>query len=198
MNKIKQLVDEMTWNGDKVHSYPEQFDWIGQGRSAVAYKIEKTNQVVKVFYPKYKHLAQIEADVYRRLSNHDLFPELYDVGDGFLVLEYVAGQTLYDCLIQGVSITEEMVEQVDLAMQYARSQGLNPSDTHLKNILLTEEGAIKVIDVVRFTQEEECPHWDDLKKAYFSYYQKRYFPRKFPKFFIEFVIRLYRKRLLPI
>ena len=178
MKNIKQLVDEMTWNGDKVHSYPDQFVWIGQGRSAVAFKIEQTNQVVKVFYPKYKHLSQIEADVYRRLSNHDLFPELYGVGEGFLVLEYVAGQTLYDCLIQGVSITEEMVEQVDFAMQYARSQGLNPSDTHLKNILLTEEGAIKVIDVVRFTQEEECPHWDDLKKGVFFLLSKTLFPKK--------------------
>lgn len=198
MKTFQEIVKQVQFKKDRLITYPDGFLWIGQGRSAVVFKIPESNQVIKVFYPQYHALAAVEADVYRRLSNHDMFPQLHDVGEGFIVLEFVEGRTLYDCLVDGTPITEQMITQVDEALTYARSKGLNPSDIHLKNIMLMENDQIKVIDVVRFTQEKECSHWDDLKKAYFSYYQKRYFPNRFPKFIIELIIRLYRRRLLPL
>ncbi|WP_254853997.1 serine/threonine protein kinase [Halobacillus salinus] len=195
---MKALVEQVHFHNEKVIHYPDSLEWIGQGRSAVAFRHCETGRVVKVFYPSYRTVATVEADVYTRLSTHELFPEVYEAGDGYIVLEYVTGRTLYDCLVEGVPITEEMIHEVDRALGFARSQGLNPSDTHLKNIMLTEDGRIKVIDVARFFQEEECPHWDDLKKAYYTYYQRPYFPKKYPRLFIECVIQLYRRRLLPI
>ncbi|RWZ54935.1 serine/threonine protein kinase [Halobacillus fulvus] len=192
------LWKQVEFKGDKVVSYPSELEWVGQGRSAVVFRIPQSDRVVKIFYPQFHALARIEADVYRKLANHDLFPELFEAGDGYLVMEYIEGVTLYDCLVQGIPITEEMIHGVDEALDFARRKGLNPSDTHLKNIILTSDQNIKVIDVVRFTQEEECPHWEDLKKAYFKYYQRSYFPKKYPKFFVELIIRLYRRRWLPI
>ncbi|MCA0971711.1 serine/threonine protein kinase [Halobacillus litoralis] len=195
---MKAFVEQVIFHNDSLASYPDRFEWIGQGRSAVVFKCKETNRVVKVFYPSCQAIAEVEADVYQRISKHDLFPEVYEAGEGYLVIEYVTGRTLYDCLVEGIPITEDMIHEVDRALQFVRSLGLNPSDTHLKNIMLTEDGRIKVIDVARFTQEEECPQWEDLKKAYYMYYQRRYFPKKYPRLFIECVIQLYRKRLLPI
>ncbi|MGI8315632.1 serine/threonine protein kinase [Halobacillus mangrovi] len=198
METIKEWVTHVDFNGDRLVNGPKQLEWIGQGRSAVVFRIEGTNHAVKVFYPRFKGLAKKEADVYRMLSNHDFFPQLIKEGDGFLVLEFVEGITFYDCLVQGIKITPEMVKQVDKALEFAKSRGLNPSDIHLKNMMITPENEVKIIDVVRFTQEKECTHWPDLKKAYYTYYQKRYFPKKYPKIVIEFIIKLYRKHLLPI
>lgn len=195
---MKALVNQVQFQNDKLISYPDSLKWIGQGRSAVAFKHLDTGLVVKVFYPFCREIAAVEADVYRKISMHEWFPHVYEVGEGFIVLEYVTGRTLYDCLVEGVPITECMIHEVDRALQFARTLGLNPSDTHLKNIMLTDEHRIKIIDVARFTQEEECPHWEDLKKAYYLYYQRPFFPKKYPKLFIECVIRLYRRRLLPI
>lgn len=198
MTNVQQWVNDIQFNGEKVVSYPDELVWIGQGRSAVVFKIPNENQVIKVFYPAYKSLSYLEAEIYNQLSNHEYFPALIDYGEGYLILELVEGITLYDCLVKGIPITVDMIEKVDAVLDFARNKGLNPSDTHLKNIMLTKDGQIKVIDVVRFKQDKESPHWDDLKRAFYSYYQKKYFPVKYPKFFIELIIRLYRRHLLPI
>ncbi|MFG6148107.1 serine/threonine protein kinase [Halobacillus sp. B23F22_1] len=196
---IAELTQDVWLVNQKVKKFPEEFSLIGQGRSAAVFKLEGPRPLaVKVFYPAYKELAYKEADIYAKLKNHLYYPELVEVGEGYLVLEYLNGITFYDCLVNGVAITPSMVAMVDEALNYARECGLNPSDTHLKNIILTNDHKIKVIDVVRFTQSEECPHWSDLKKAYYSYYLKRFFPKRFAPLFIELIIRLYRKRLLPI
>ncbi|WP_173915705.1 serine/threonine protein kinase [Halobacillus sp. Marseille-Q1614] len=196
---IQHLVKEVLFVKQEVVKMPDEFKLIGQGRSAAVFKWEGSPScAVKIFYPDYHHLAIQEGDIYKRLSNHHYFPELVEVGDGFLVLELLDGITIYDCLVTGVPITPEMVKEVDNALDYAKERGLNPSDIHLKNIILTKEGKIKVIDVVRFNQDKECPHWSDLKKAYYTYYQKKYFPKKMTPLLVEVIIRLYRKRLLPI
>ncbi|WP_235001546.1 serine/threonine protein kinase [Halobacillus sp. Marseille-P3879] len=196
---IAELVQDVRFVDQKVKNIPEEFSLIGQGRSAAVFKVTGFRSLaIKVFYPEYKDLAFKEAAIYLKLEDHTYYPELIEYGEGYLVMEYLKGITFYDCLVNGTPITPSMVAMVDEALNYARARGLNPSDTHLKNIILTEDHNIKVIDVVRFTQSEECPHWSDLKKAYYSYYQKRYFPKRFAPLFIELIIRLYRKRLLPI
>ncbi|MGP4061364.1 serine/threonine protein kinase [Halobacillus sp. H74] len=198
MFKVKGLIEEVQFDKDCIIYIPDGLQFIGKGRSAAVFRVLDTQKAVKIFYPEFKGLAEIEAHVYQKLNNHDYFPAFYEVGDGFLLMEYVEGITFYDCLVSGIPITEKMVVKVDEALEFACSLGLNPSDIHLKNILLTSSGQVKVIDVVRFTQEFDCPHWRDLKKAYETFYLRRYVPKKFPKFFIEFIIRLYRRRLLPI
>jgi tRNA A-37 threonylcarbamoyl transferase component Bud32 len=91
---------------------------------------------------------------------------MYEYGSNYIVLDYVNGKTLYECLIEGIKIPEQAIIEVDNAIQLAKGKGLNPSDIHLKNIILTNAG-IKVIDVARFLQEKECKQWEDLKKGVF-------------------------------
>ncbi|WP_082233453.1 protein kinase family protein [Halobacillus massiliensis] len=197
--EVNQLVNEVLFENQKVIKMPDEFRLIGQGRSAAVFKWEGiSTYAVKIFYPNFQHLAIQEEYVYNTLANNDYFPELLLTGEGFLVLELLDGMTIYDCLVTGRAITPEMVSEVDQALEYARQKGLNPSDIHLRNIILTNEGEIKIIDVVRFTQDKECPHWQDLKKAYYTYYQKRYFPKKMQPLLVELIIRLYRRKLLPI
>ncbi|MFD2922682.1 serine/threonine protein kinase [Halobacillus naozhouensis] len=197
MKTVKELVSTVQIDGEQVIKIPDELQLIGQGRSAAVFRIKGTMKAVKVFYSEQQVLAEKEGEIYEQLSNYDYFPELIEVGEGYLVLEYLDGITFYDCLVSGIPITPNMVAMVDEALDFARSKGLNPSDIHLRNIMLTNDQRIKVIDVVRFTQEKECPHWPDLKKAYYSYYQKRFFPKRFSPFFIEMIIRLYRRKLLP-
>ncbi|WP_181347037.1 serine/threonine protein kinase [Thalassobacillus sp. CUG 92003] len=196
METIEEWVKAIRFDQTHVISQPAELQLIGQGRSAAVFKLPDAAQAIKVFYPGYEYLAMKEADVYQRLAHHHAYPELREAGDGYLVLEYLDGTTFYDCLRTGIPITPRMVSMVDEALEYARSKGLNPSDIHLKNIIFTTDQTVKVIDVVRFTQHKNCPHWSDLKKAYFAYYQRRFFPKRYPKLIMELVIRLYRKRLL--
>ena len=198
MKTTKELVRGIQFNGDQVVAVPNELQLIGQGRSAAVFRRVGSMRAVKVFYSGQQDLAEKEGKIYEQLSKHVYYPELFEIGDGYLVIEYLEGMTLYDCLVSGVPITPRMVTMVDEALNYARRKGLNPSDTHLRNIILTNDHKVKVIDVVRFTQEKECTHWPDLKKAYYAYYQKRFFPKRIPSILMEMVIKLYRKRLLPI
>ncbi|ELK47015.1 serine/threonine protein kinase [Halobacillus sp. ACCC02827] len=196
--KIEDKVREVVFENGRITNIPEGFRCVGQGRSAAVFHVQDSNTAVKVFYPEFAELAEVEAEVYESLNNSEMFPLFISQGKGYLVMEYLEGMTFYDCLVSGVPITAEMVKQVEEALLFACSLGLNPSDIHLKNMLLTSSGKVKVIDVVRFKQEQDCPHWRDLKKAYETYYVKPYMPKKLPRFFIECIIRLYRRRLLPI
>ncbi|SES67750.1 hypothetical protein SAMN05421676_101150 [Salinibacillus kushneri] len=197
MKDISELVEAVKFYKTKIRSYPDDLIFVGKGRSAVVFRIAHTQWAVKIFYPAYEYLAQQEVSIYNELDNSRFFPEIYEEGANYFVLTFLSGVTFYDCLRKGIEITPEMVKQVDEALEYTKMKGLNPTDTHLKNIILTNDGSIKLIDVARFKQEKECNQWEDLKASYKKFYQLRYFPKKFPKIILEMIIRLYRYNLLP-
>ncbi|QHS23196.1 protein kinase family protein [Virgibacillus sp. MSP4-1] len=197
MKPIGDLVEKVTFHKTRIRSHPDELILIGKGRSAAVFKVANTNKAVKIFYPSCEDLAKQEISIYRQLNNDQYFPAIYGEGGNYFVLEYLSGITFYECLCQGIEITPEMVKRVDQAMNFAKSKGLNPSDTHLKNIILTCHGQVKLIDVARFKQTKECRQWEDLKATYQRFYRLKYFPKKFPKLIIEMIVRLYRYKLLP-
>lgn len=193
MNDIEKMMIHIKIEGTRVVQKPDELTIIGRGRSAVVFKLPSEPKVLKVFYPEFVHLSRVEASIYQELSNNEDYPIFYEEAEGYVVLEYLEGLTFYECLIQGIVITKEMIENVDQALNYARKNGLNPSDTHLQNIMLLSNGEVRVIDVVRFRQSKICTHWEDLKVAYDSLYSSRFFPKKYPVWFMEMIIWLYRK-----
>ncbi|WP_223700882.1 RIO1 family regulatory kinase/ATPase domain-containing protein [Sutcliffiella deserti] len=169
---------------------------IGYGRSAYVFRIGASNQVLKVFYPPYEHLAKKEAMIYQKLEGAAYYPRLYSYGDNFLVIDYIEGFTLFECLAKGVEIEKHYIDFIDEALDLAREKGLNPSDIHLHNIIVTPNKEIKLIDVARFEQTKRCSQWADLKSVYYNYYLHRFFPKKIPASLMYFIAKLYRKNLL--
>jgi predicted Ser/Thr protein kinase len=172
-------------------------EFIGSGRSAFVFRIQPTDKVIKVFYPPFTRIAEEEAHIYRTLEGIQYYPKLYDAGANYLVIDHIDGNTLFNCLIKGIKITNEIVEEVEHALMLARERGLNPSDIHLRNILLTPEGSIKIIDVARFRQNKDCNQWNDLKTAFHTFYSKPYFPKSIPICILNTIAFFYKKRLIP-
>lgn len=83
------------------------------------------------------------------------------------------------------------------AIAWARKRGLNPSDIHLRNILLTDSG-VKLIDVARFLQDKSCRQWEDLKKAYYEKYLLPAFPKKIPERILNYIAAKYHKKQIRI
>lgn len=193
-----RLAEQVTIQTDQLLKKPHQLKVVGKGRSAFVFKIESEDKVIKVFFPEFIHLAVQEAEIYRRLGNSPYFPTIFETGQNFIVMEYIEGYTFYDCLTKGIAITNEMIQKVDDALDHARSKGLNPSDIHLRNLILTVSGDVKVIDVVRFTQRKKCYQWDDLKEAHNRFYKNGLAKRKIPKYIIELVALFYKKVYAPI
>jgi serine/threonine protein kinase len=187
-----------TINGSRVilNDKDSSLEFIGAGRSAFVFKIKSTNKVIKVFFPDFVKIAHEEAEIYKVLDNTPYYPTLYDSGRNFLVIDYIEGNTLFSCLEKGIPITNEYINEIDGALKLARSKGLNPSDVHLRNIFVTAEGSIKMIDVARFRQLKNCSQWNDLKAAFYKLYKHRVFPKKVPTFFLNIIANLYKKWIL--
>ncbi|MFZ3579322.1 protein kinase family protein [Virgibacillus sp. DJP39] len=169
---------------------------IGAGRSAVVFKIQFTDKALKVFFPNCTDIAKEEAAVYKILEGNPYYPTLYEAGENFLLIDYIEGDTLFECLSKGIKLTQKTIKETDYALFLAREAGLNPSDIHLRNIILTPGGKVKLIDVARFRQVKDCQQWTDLKKVFFTWYNKTYFPKKIPVSMLNTIAYLYKKKIL--
>jgi predicted Ser/Thr protein kinase len=197
-NKLAQSVLYNT-SGSKVVlvDKSDNLELIGEGRSAFVFRIQSSNKVIKVFFPTHIHLVDEEVEVYKVLFGNPNFPRVYESGNNYLVIDYIKGQTLFNCLTKGIFIKDKHINEIDKALKLAKSQGLNPSDIHLRNILITEEGNVKIIDVARYRQKHSCSQWNDLTKAY-KYYKWMMFPKRLPAFILNFIAFLYKKRWLQL
>lgn len=127
---------------------------------AYAFKLFAKDKVNKV---------KAEANVYHILGDSPYFPTCYASYDDFLVLSYEEGKTLYDCILHGIHIPEQIINEVEDAREYVRKRGLNLRDIHLRNILL-QNGSAKIIDVSEYTLPDNDFRWEHLKKGYEQYY----------------------------
>lgn len=176
----------------KVLRHHDDLKLYGTGRSAAVFKINNENRVIKIFYPSFEKIALEEKQNYEKLNGNPYYPTVYEAGINYLVMDFIEGKTFFECLAEGIPLKPHYIEQVDNGLQFAKAAGLNPSDIHLHNLILTKEGHVRIIDVARFSQEKLCTQWEDLKSGYTRYYQHAYFPKKIPKWVMYTVSKLYR------
>lgn len=201
MNQYEHLANSVVYSirGSKaalVHK-DSSLKLVGEGRSAFAFKIKGTELVLKVFFPQFEKVAAEEAGIYKELAGNPFFPALHESGSNYLVMDYVRGMTLYQCLVNGMPIAAGHIEEVDQALKLAREKGLNPSDIHLRNIIITPDDEVKLIDVARFRQTKRCSQWEDLKTAFYKFYRHDRFPKKMPEPAMNIIAFIYKKGLLP-
>ncbi|WP_017379660.1 AarF/UbiB family protein [Paenisporosarcina sp. TG-14] len=182
---------------NRLLDYDDSLELVGTGRSAFAFRIKYSNKAIKIFFPDFIHVAKEEAEIYNTLQNISYFPTIYESGQNYIVMDFIEGRTLYDCINHGVSITTDHINEIDAALLTASNRGLNPSDIHLRNIIITPNQEIKLIDVARFRQTKDCTQWHDLKLVYHQLYLKRFFPKKIPTTMLNIMAFLYKKHLLP-
>lgn len=181
-----------------VMHHHQDLSLIGTGRSACVFKIKDTNRVIKVFPKEFAHIAKEEADIYSMLTDIHYFPTIYETGPNYLTMDYIKGETLFQCVNKGILIGEEHINVVDDILTEVRKRGLNPSDIHLRNIMITPDDQIKMIDVARFKQKKQDTQWEDLKNAYYRFYQHPLFPKSLPAYLLNFIAALYKKKLITV
>ncbi|MGE7766066.1 protein kinase family protein [Peribacillus sp. NPDC096540] len=201
MQQYSELAQSVMISHDKNNTLLDadhSLSLIGKGRSAYVFRIHSTNKAMKVFFPNHTHTAKVEAEIYQTVQSIEYYPTLFDAGENYLVIDHIEGNTLFECLTLGIPITEENIKEIDHALQLARKEGLNPSDIHLRNIFITSEKKVKIIDVARFKQVKSCNQWHDLKNAFHLFYSKSFFPKKIPSFILNSIAAIYKKRFFPI
>ena len=153
-----------------IHGRSEELTCIGVGTDAAVFQsIHVPEYAFKLFAEDKLSKIHVEKKVYEELGESEYFPTCFATNANYLILSYEGGITLFDCLLQGIHIPQQIIENVEKAREYARAKNLNPRDIHLKNILL-QNGRAKVIDVSEYSQPGNDFRWEHLKKAYEEYY----------------------------
>lgn len=168
------------------------FELIGCGCSSAVFRSKRQPWVaVKVYSPKHIKEVFFEVMAYKKVKGISCFPRLYLYGIDYLAIEYIAGTSLYDCLIQGIEIPEHIITQVDDAIAVAKVRGLVPSDVHFKNIILNGD-RVTLIDLSDYMVARHVTRWERLKFFYKTLY--RYFLRgyKIPKWLLDFGRKTYK------
>ncbi|MDQ0196634.1 hypothetical protein J2T20_005046 [Paenibacillus wynnii] len=154
----------------RVRRFPKPWKLLGSGNyAAVFFHPDYADYAVKVYAPGRPGLQE-EAEVYRRLGNHHSYSECYYAGSNFLLLKRLNGVTFYNCIKRGIPITDQAIEDIDSALEYARSRQLHPHDVHGKNVMI-HNGRGLIVDVSDFLKQEDCSMWKDFKKAYYRLYR---------------------------
>lgn len=137
---------------------------IGVGTDAAVFQSLSVPAYAFKIYAKDKvHKVKVEATVYQVLEESPYFSTCFAAYNEYLVLSYEEGKTLFDCILQGIHIPKQVINEVEEAREYVRKKGLNPRDIHLKNILL-QNGRAKIIDVSEYTLQGNDHRWEHLKK----------------------------------
>lgn len=153
-----------------VHHVPAPWTLLGAGNyAAVFVHPDFPEQVVKVYAPGRPGIEE-EAEVYRRLGPHPAYSDCLYADERILILRRLQGITLYDCLQKGIQIPEQVIKDIDNALNFARQRSLFPHDIHGRNVMMDGRRGV-VVDISDFLHQDPCSAWDDLKWAYYWLYR---------------------------
>ncbi|RFU64648.1 serine/threonine protein kinase [Peribacillus saganii] len=188
-----QLTSEHDFEPIKVDNVPKQWKCMGAGNyAAVFLHSDYQEWVVKVYGRNVRGLKK-EVSVYQQLGSHPAYSELMGYGDKYVILKRLKGITLYDAVHKGKRIPPSVIKDINKALDYARTQGLNPYDVHGKNVMM-KDGRGYVVDISDFYKEGSDKKWGDLVTAYYKVYKHTLykFPIKIPFFILDLVRYGYR------
>src|SRR6185369_7597792 len=130
---------------------------IGAGGMGEVYKARDTrldrSVAIKVLPPGFAQNSQLklrferEAKTISQLS-HPNICTLYDVGDGYLVMELLEGETIADRIARGPIPLDQIIRigsEVANALDRAHKAGVVHRDLKPSNVMLTKSGA-KLLD----------------------------------------------------
>lgn len=154
-----------------IYTLPSPWKLIGTGNYAAVLSHPRfPDLVVKIYAPGRPGIEE-EIEVYRHLGEHPAFSQCLYAEAPFLILKRINGITLYDCVHTGILIPEQVILDVDDALQYAKKRGLRPHDVHGRNVMLAHGRGV-VVDVSDFLHHGSSKKiWNDLRWAYYAIYQ---------------------------
>ena len=96
---------------------------------------------------KKKHCDQ-EIQSLKAAADSIIVPKLYDYGDKYIIMEFIHGVTLNDCLLHCKAFPESITKHILFLFQEMQRIGFKRIDANLRHIYVTENGVCKVIDHV--------------------------------------------------
>ena len=140
IRKIEEAIGEIIFHAHPenepvtIEYIPPAFNLVGYGTDAVVVSHpECKGRVLKVFAEGRLHKVDQEFQVYQKLKGSPYFARCYDIGDNYLILSHEQGMNLYQCLCEGVEIPEQVIIDVEHALDpsYASKLGTEHGAKHI-------------------------------------------------------------------
>jgi RIO-like serine/threonine protein kinase len=148
-----------------VHN-PTSFPLLGRGKQGAVFKIS-LDKCVKIYADPEKALKESRA--YKDTQGSPIIPKLYEVGNNYIVLEYIDGPDLEQFLEKKGTVTEDIAKKILSLLEEMRRLKFIRVDAKLSHIFITKEGEFQVIDHANSFKIKERPNrpetlMKDLKK----------------------------------
>ena len=132
--------------GSKLGPY-EILSSIGSGGMGEVWKARDTRlgRIVAIKKVKEQHSERFKQEA-RSIAalNHPNICQIHDIGDDYLVLEYVEGKPLSSPLPEQEAL--KLAIQIATALEAAHKKGIIHRDLKPSNIMVSEEGIVKLLD----------------------------------------------------
>jgi eukaryotic-like serine/threonine-protein kinase len=120
---------------------------IGAGGMGEMWKARDTRlgRIVAIKKVKEQHSERFKEEA-RTIAalNHPCICQLHDIGEDYLVLEYVEGKPLSSPLPEREAV--RLAIQIATALEAAHKKGIIHRDLKPANIMVTDEGSVKLLD----------------------------------------------------
>jgi len=132
--------------GSKLGPY-EILSSIGSGGMGEVWKARDTRlgRVVAIKKVKEQHSERFKQEA-RSIAalNHPNICQIFDIGDNYLILEYVEGKPLSSPLPEQEAV--RLAIQIVTALEAAHKKGIIHRDLKPSNIMVSDEGTVKLLD----------------------------------------------------
>ena len=132
--------------GKKLGPY-EILESIGSGGMGEVWKARdsRLGRTVAIKKVKEQHSERFKQEA-RSIAalNHPNICQIFDIGDDYLVLEYVEGKPLSNPLSEQEAI--RLAIQIASALEEAHQHGIIHRDLKPSNVMVTEKGSVKLLD----------------------------------------------------
>jgi len=192
-------IDDIVENQD----YSEILDFVGEGYSSTVYTYD--DLAVKVFNDKQPliedYFSNEDYKVLEKLQNSPYFQTLYAYKPNkYMVMEFVDGIPLnhLDEELEKGTINLNVLEfrnhytkQIKEVLEFCKSKKIIPKDLHAGNIIVNENGDIKIIDVGLFYEYS----FDDVSGKDLEF-KKNWIEEKFNNIFYDLLYLLVKQRII--
>ena len=120
----------------------EDLPLVGEGSQGKVYLIDSC-RCIKIYHrPEF---LPLELEILRKAYYEPQFPKVYEVGDNYMIREYILGMGLKEYLLR-YPLTEDLSRQLIELFQAFERLGFHRLDTRMAHVLVTSEGRIRAID----------------------------------------------------
>ncbi|WP_194074651.1 hypothetical protein [Oceanobacillus halophilus] len=134
---------------------PTDYQLIGMGAQGAVFKLSE-DKCVKIYPDPLK--AKMEQDALKAGKDLDFFPEVYETGENYIIMEYFNAPNLKEYLKNSTYLPETITRKLLDILSALKKANFTMIDAPLRHIFVLENEELKVIDHVNsFKRQHPVP-----------------------------------------